>query len=588
MKIYTLLFSPFIAASHLVLLCAISMSTYGATLFSFVDRDEVRIGDIIKLTIESGKKTSDIPNIKPLEVHFKIIQKPKLTNYTSTQNGHKTTKTRWIIKISPRHSGSLHIPSLIVNNQKTSPIAIKVIRTSFEDNRVRADKPVFIHSEVNKRDVYFQEQVILMVRVFHSTEIEGKIIDPLFETSIQEPLGEKREYRTNIEGVRYRVKEWKYAIFPQQTGELVIDPFKLEGSRISGQNGFFLNKNTIRINESSLPISIDVKEIPAHFPKDRWLPAEQVVIEESWSLEPPQFKVGEPITRTIKLQVLKQLSTHLPSQSTIVSKFFKIYPDQAQSENKTDKARGILTTRAESIAIVPTKPGEFRLPEIKTYWWNTTTNKMEISSIPERTIVVAPSPEYAKLSDLDTPSPNHLSTSENRFSEGISPLWKVLSGIFLTLWLSTTGLLIFLWKKLSTQSKHNKVAIKKQPAKISALYENVMNACNNNDPEDAKYTLINWGNIYFNAKIISLGDLSHRIENHLHEKHLVQTHPNPKRSDQYSELIMAIDNLQHILYRDPKLQWQGNVLAAAIVKLREKPAKKADRPSALVDLYPVN
>ena len=572
MNINTVLFPRFCALPLLLLLWAFTTTSHGATLRAYVDRNEVRIGEMIKLTIELNKRTSDTPGTRELNEHFKILLGPKTTQYTSTTDGIKSTSTRWTLEIAPRHSGTINIPSMIVSNQKTTPIAINVIKTTIEDNRINADKPVFIHSEVDKRDVYFQEQIILIVRVFHSTEIEGKIIDPIFNTAVKESLGDKKEYRTNIAGVRYRVKEWTYAIFPQQTGELVIDSYKLEGSRIAGRTSFFLNRNTTRISEKSLPISINVKEIPSHYPRDQWLPAEQVEITESWSSNPPQFKVGEPITRTITLHALQQIAANLPSHSAISSKFFKIYPDQAQSEDNTDRNYGIQTTRAESIAIVPTKPGEFRLPEIKTYWWNTKENRMEIASIPERIITVAASPEHAKISALDTPTANLLATpqQDNTSPNGVSPIWKAIAIIMVVFWVTTTGLALYFWKKLSTHPRKRKVTFKNQPKNPTMLINNITKACHKGDPEDAKYSLIEWGGIYFNLKIISLGELCHLIQ---------------ERLGQSSDLVKAIDNLQHILYRDPESPWQGDQLAKAVDKLNKRPIKQAQQSSALKNLY---
>ena len=35
-------------------------------------------------------------------------------------------------------------------------------------------------------------------------------------------------------------------------------------------------------------------------------------------------------------------------------------------------------TRQEKVAIIPNRPGEYVLPEMKIPWWNTSTDKLEI------------------------------------------------------------------------------------------------------------------------------------------------------------------------------------------------------------------
>jgi len=547
--------------------CTLSQA---ATLEAYVDRNKIKMGEVIEFTIELNKKTNRSPNLKALKKKFKILRGPMKSKNTSTINGSNSSYTRWTLEITPKETGTTAtIPSVSVGSLKTYPISIKVIQPPKAKNSISADKPVFIRSEVNKLEAYIQEQIMLTVKVFHRVEFKGKKADPEFPTSIIEPLGDKKEYRTNIDGVRYSVTEWTYAIFPQQAEKLVIAPYILEGTTIAGRGGFFIDKNTKRLYEKTQPISINIKEKPTNYPATAlWLPAKQVTLEESWSPNPPLFKVGEPVTRTITLRANQQRSTNLPKQPNMSSKFFKIYPDQTQSEEKVNHDQGIQSIKIESLAIVPTKAGEFRLPEITIHWWNTKDNKLEVATIPEKSIIIAAttertfSPTPTKLS----PDVNTTQTNQSGLINGISPAWKALAIVMILLWIATLGLALTFWKKLSDKENEHNVVIKKDPKNLNKLSNSILQACRNHDPEDAKYSLIDWGSVYFNAKIVSIGELS-RLSND-------------------SELTEAINGLQTILYGDSEERWHGDNLAEAIETVKKRRSKKAPRSSALVELHP--
>ena len=116
------------------------------------------------------------------------------------------------------------------------------------------------------------------------------------------------------------------------------------------------------------------------------------------------FRGFKSSTRSLRtLQGL--LGSQLPALPTINLNNAKLYPDQPKIEKGDGKSQwtGI---RSESLAIIPTRAGEFVLPEVRIAWWNTDSNKAEYAILPERKFTVAP----AVANDGDT----HRGSPESR------------------------------------------------------------------------------------------------------------------------------------------------------------------------------
>ena len=133
-----------------------------------------------------------------------------------------------------------------------------------------------------------------------------------------------------------------------------------------------------------------------------WLPANDLSLTESWSQTPPNFVVGEPITRTLTLKADGLTAAQLPSMAMGDSNNFKAYPDQPRLNDKIGSA-GISGTRQEKIALIPTRAGEITLPAIEIEWWNLNGKQMEVAKLPARVVTVAPAANVAANTTPATP-----------------------------------------------------------------------------------------------------------------------------------------------------------------------------------------
>jgi len=558
---------PPLAALLLSLLLFQSLPAQAANVEAYVDRNTVREGEVIGLTIETDERTGEEPDFRPLEQNFKIIRGPSTSFSTTMINGRFSSSSKWQVEIVPKYTGSLLLPPIRLGSSQSQAIKITVTKVKTSQQRINADKPVFIHTQVDKKEAYLQEQIILTVSIYHRVEIEGKIHDPEFNSAISEPLSDKKQYFTNIDGIRFQVTEWKYALFPQQTGPLTVEPYIFDGTMVTGRSGFFLNRNVKRVYERSQPLTIQIKNIPTTYPDTAsWLPAETVTINEAWSPSPPVFKVGEPITRTITIHASQQRGVNLPEQPSVSSKVFKIYPEQAQTSDVKNENSGIQAYRSESLAIVPIKAGEFKLPAITIHWWNTKEDKLDTVTLPEKLINVAAATQTSASQEPVRSVPAAGRIDLKNVDNGVSPGWKIVAILAIALWFGTLVFTLILWKKLATRPIANDRIVKQKPNRLPELSKHIKTACRKNDLQDAKYALLAWANAYFNRKILTLGNLKSATSN--------------------NDLIQAVTHMENILYRDYENTWDARSLLTAIENIKKKPKQTTPPQSELTDLYP--
>src|SRR5690606_20220581 len=84
--------------------------------------------------------------------------------------------------------------------------------------------PLFIDAHLEQDQVYVQQQALLTVRIYHSVSLfdDSSLTAPQVDSARIERLGEPRTFEKLLNGIRHGVIEVRYALYPQQSGELRI------------------------------------------------------------------------------------------------------------------------------------------------------------------------------------------------------------------------------------------------------------------------------------------------------------------------------------------------------------------------------
>lgn len=521
-----------------------------------VDRTRLNAGETVELILESDDVTLfGKPDLSPLNQLFEVIG-TRQVNRLTTLDGESRATTRWIVTLQPKQSGYVVVPPISLGDLQTLPLTLHVQDSSASaaDNQLA---PVFIDASLDQESVYVQAQSVLTLRIYHSVSLyDDSSLTPLEMPEARiESLGEPRTYEKDINGIRHGVIELRYAIFPQQSGELTIpaqvfSATLVERSRSNDYTPFGPRPGKVtRVKSPEIPLTVKAK--PASYPSNvPWLPARALSLAETWSPEPEQAKVGDSLTRSLLLKVDGLSSAQLPPLPATDVEGLRRYPDQPQLANQTSE-RGMIGSREEREALVANRAGQFALPAVEVVWWNTHDDRLERTSLPARSLDVALNPSL-------TIEPIAAETPSLPSVQG-APLWPwQLSSALLTL---TTLLGFGLWWHARRQPAILRAA--QTGPSPRTLLDDLKRACLANDSLTTRHALDAWAR----QQPETLADMAAR----------------------FVPLSDALDGLNGTLYSETGQQWQGEDLWRAI---RTLPAAQTveggatQETSPLPPLYP--
>ena len=355
-----------------------------------VDRNELARGETLTLTIRVYDQRQGMQlDLTPLTQDFDVLG-TRTSSQIRSINGVTESWTDYVITLFPEKEGELSIPALSILNQTTDPISINVVNAGPRSNQGGDD--LYLEIEVNKDSVYVQEQLLFTVRLFYT--ING-IRNPVFtelemEDTVTQLIGSPNQYERLIDGERFGVYEKRYVIFPQRSGPLQIPDILFRGEVTDGSSNFvFRNMNTRRVTAFIEGITIEVKERPASLPRgEGWLPVTGLALEETWSGDLGELKVGDSVVRTIVLRAEGLDGAVLPPFSPENIQGLNLYPDPADI-SRTFVDGSIVGTRIETSTYVALEAGVIEVPSLDIAWWDVNSDSARTTSLPATRFEVA-------------------------------------------------------------------------------------------------------------------------------------------------------------------------------------------------------
>lgn len=463
-----------------------------------IDRNPVSLNESFQIIFSANQTPDADPDLTPLQDNFDIVNQQHNSN-ASWVNGHASRTEQWIVNVMAKQPGELLIPPIAFGSDRSKPLKITVTETQ---SSPQSNDDLFMEVSATPEKPYIQSQVIYSLRIFRRVQItQAKLDEPQPKNAVVEKLGEDSSYVTQIRGVNYSVMERKYAIFPQQSGVLTIAPLTLTAdvvvSRRSHLNSFFGSQSTETHKITSKAIELNVQAEPANYKANNdWLTAESVELTEEWSDNSMQVRVGEPLTRTIRMVAKAATVSSLPELAGKTDiEGIKTYPDQPLLKEDKD-SDGLQASREEKIAFIPSKPGEYKLPAVEVTWFNTKTQSMQKAHLPAATIkalAIAQTdmPQNTSSFNSSVDSTQPATTAVSMPTDRVV-FWQGLSAFLGLGWLITLILGYLRYQKLMAIAQSNGLA---QPE--SAIEKQLKKACQESNPQLAKQQLILWGQLHF-------------------------------------------------------------------------------------------
>ena len=358
-----------------------SMSV-AASLISTVDRNVISIAESFALQIEAKDiGTASEPDFSLLEKDFEILSRNVSHNYQSI-NGVNSRSTFWRLQLMAKRTGELPIPSFSLDDVKSQALLVKV-----EEQKItgKDDTDFDLVLLANKPSVIAQEQIVVTLRFSYAKHVNNLQASELVLDNAQVIKLNDKQYETRRNGRHFGVYEVNYAVFAERAGEVIIPAQKIQVQL--GRGSIFNNSRGKTIALQSDPLTIEVRAGATS--NQHYIVADSLSLQESWAGS-TTLSLGESITREINLNLSGAKAATIAALSMGDIDGIKIYPEVAiKNEKKTDE--GLVTTRARSFALVPTKAGKVVIPAFEIRWWNTQENKFETARLPAKTIeVIAP------------------------------------------------------------------------------------------------------------------------------------------------------------------------------------------------------
>ena len=563
--IYTLL----ILLLLLVLSPALSLS---AQLKAVPDRTRVGLDESFNLELRADGSLDGDPDLSVLEQNFELLGRSQ-SSQMQIINGDFSRSTVWSLTLMARSAGSKEIPALCVGSDCSKPIKIEVLPAG-KSNTLAGANDLLLEVATEPNKVWVQSQVLYKVKLLTRLNFLQASLsepEPVGIEAVVQKLGEDRNYETERDGLLYRVFERDYLIFPQQSGQLKIPPVRFTAQVADGGRRSLdpFNQRTRQIRRSSEEINIEV--LPAAESEGRsWLPARELQLEDDWQ-NPPRLTVGEPATRTITLSAMGVPAAQLPALKIDVPDGFRSYPDQPKREDQL-KENGVLGILQEKLALVPTRPGTLRLPEIKIDWWDLDDERWHQARLPALDVEVLPAtnqpavtatppavPQQEPLPQEDKPrveGPTLPTPEEQGF-------WPWLSMALGGGWLLT---LLFIVKgKLVKRNQENKQEQQEDRPDLKTARKRLDQALASGNPALIRSAMLDWGTALFpKQRPGNLEELAALCGEPLKQK---------------------LELFSRSLYSRESNDWDSHGLSAAVQEVQQK-ATKAENYKKLPPLYP--
>ena len=500
-------------------LCLFSHAVLAATIAVHADRNPVGLNESFRLVYESKDSVDDDPDFSPLQPYLDILNQSQSSN-VSIINGSYSSSKSWTLTVMAKQTGEMTLPPISFGRDQSEAYTLTVTETA----KGSADKSgFFVRVRAEKTQVYVQQQVVVTQQLFSASNLTAY---GLGELSFQgpdvviEPLGDEKQYQTTIDNRAYLVIERRYAVFPQQSGQLKLSPVIAEARIDNGPRSLFdaFGSRGKVLRARSNAQQIDVLALPVAANMNPWLPAASLEVVEQWPQNPPVLVQGEPMTRTLSIKAEGLTAAQLPVLPDIQIDGLKQYPDQPLL-NDIRNDSGVTGYRVEKVALIPLQPGQIQLPAIDIPWWNTQTQTREVARIPARTIQVQAAavttdsppvspqpliPPVAPAASVGTSQVPAQNATVESHDERFSP-WLWLSLVLGFGWL-LTAVLWYRSARLSSLPVVEKVSASTDSAEH--LIRQLEKACQAQDASACRRQLLDWGRaLYAGQGVETLADL---------------------------------------------------------------------------------
>ena len=362
----------------------------GKTIAVRVDCNRLFLGASTLLRVRALKESEDVTlDLAPLAADFEVL-KLNVVDGGWNMNRNLATPTVWVVELKPKRTGQLTIPALPLGPHRTNVVPLTVEEQG-AGQRAELQEHIFVEIDVQPRQAYVQSQILYTVRMYYSDQLaSGTLSEPEFPSAFSQQLGNLRTGEEQRDGIKYRLTERRFAVFPEHSGKVTLPALQFQGEvsyqgvHTAAQSGRGMRCRTPLIFETE-SVELDILPRPPQFQAPYWLPATNVTVASEWVSRPATLRVGTPLVRNITITAMSLDPAKLPELAFAEIEGTRIYTELAEVHSEQDDKHGYTSRWQQTVTIIPTRTGSFSLPELRIPWWNTLSNRAEAATLPAET-----------------------------------------------------------------------------------------------------------------------------------------------------------------------------------------------------------
>jgi hypothetical protein len=354
-----------------------------------LDRGEVRRGESIQLafTFNNCEAEISVPEIEGLKYAFG----PSRANNVSIFNGRRSQQLVLTYTYLVQATSDIQVPAYEIKTNKgkltTEGFRIRVRGSQGGGQASGAEavlnRDVAMVIDLPKREVFVGEPIVatlqiytlianLDVREYKLPEFKGfwKESVDLPNPSFQPRLLNGRRVQVATVG--------QVVLFPQQTGELVIDGFELTGYI---RTSFFNGRNVVAAAD---PVKLTVKPLPTPL-APRHLGAFKQ-LDVTLKASDTELTANEAFTVDITFRGNGNLK-FLREPEWTWPRDFEVFDPEVKDQIRVD-ADGEAGSRTFHYVIIPRTTGNFTLPEFTAHWFDTDSKEHREKTVGGATLTV--------------------------------------------------------------------------------------------------------------------------------------------------------------------------------------------------------
>jgi hypothetical protein len=244
-------------------------------------------------------------------------------------------------------------------------------------------------------------------------------------------------------GRSWVVQRWSLDIYPQRAGDFTLPPI---AARVKINSGAGDDIEGV-LYSPAVNFSVTLPASLAGI--ERWVAAPAFTVNQTFDRALEGLQVGDAFEREIVFQASDILAMMLPAVELADLPGLSTYPSPPVLDNSNNRGQ-TRASRSQRISYVLEAEGEYRLPALEYFWWDTDNDRLELLSLPPIEFTVGAGAAQADGGGVEIPQLSRrqllLGTGSLLLFAGLVSLaWKLLPRIPLQ---RIAAGLAGLWRKL--------------------------------------------------------------------------------------------------------------------------------------------